>query len=94
MNLFKFIWKYWTSSIFRKNIHMLMLKIEYQDEFEKEFEEEVNKIRLKTLDTYKKRIDSLVYIRDHIHGGMPLSKLNELLNDIKEDYREIEKEIF
>jgi uncharacterized protein YeeX (DUF496 family) len=93
MNLFKFIWKYWTSSIFRKNIQSLMIKIEYQDEFEKQFQEEVEKIRQKTLETYKKRIDSLVYIKDYIDGGTPLSKINELINDFKQEYREIEKEL-
>jgi hypothetical protein len=94
VNLFKFIWKYWTSGVFRNNVHAIMIKIEYQDEFEKQFQEEVDNIRNKTLDTYKKRIDTLVYIRDHIHGGIALNKLNDLLNDLKEDYREIEKEIF
>ena len=94
MNLFKFIWRYWTSSTFRKNIGIILYRIENQEELEKHFHEEVEKIREETLTTCKKRIDSLVYIKDHVPGGMALSKINELINELKEDYRDVENEKF
>ena len=92
MNLFKFIWKYWTSSTFRKNVAVIVYRLENQEELEKHFHEEVEKIREETLETCKKRIDNLVYIKDHVPGGMALSKINELINELKEDYRDIENE--
>jgi uncharacterized protein YeeX (DUF496 family) len=92
MNLFKFIWKYWTSSIFRKNIAFMIYRFENREELDKQFNEELEEIKQKTLARCKRQIDDLVYIKDHIDGGMALSKINELINELKEDYREIEKE--
>ena len=94
MNLFKFIWRYWTSSTFRNNIGIILYRLENQEELTNQFNEELKKIREETLETCKKRIDNLVYIKDHVPGGMALSKINELINELKEDYRDIENEKF
>ena len=94
MNLFKFIWRYWTSYTFRKNVGIIIYRLENQEELEKHFHEEVEKIREETLETCKKRIDNLVYIKDYVPGGMALSKINELINELKEDYRDIENKKF
>lgn len=94
MNLFKFIWKYWTSSIFRKNIAFMIYRFENQEELDKQFKEELEVARQKILVRCKRQIDDLVYIKDHIDGGMPLSKINELINELKEDLRDIENETF
>ena len=93
MNLFKFIWKYWTNSTFRYNVSLIMHRIENAEEIDQKFKEELEEIRKKTLDLCKKRIDDLVYIKDDLHGEK-LTKVNDFINELKEDYREIEKEIF
>ena len=94
MNLVKFVWRYWTSSTFRNNIGIILYRLENQEELTNQFNEELKKIREETLETCKKRIDNLVYIKDHVPGGMALSKINELINELKEDYRDIENEKF
>jgi len=93
MNLFKFIWKYWTSSIFRKNIAFMIYRFENREELDKQFNEEIEEIRQKAIKRSKRQIDDMVYIKDHINGGMALSKINELINELKEDLREIEKDM-
>ena len=72
----------------------MIYRFENQEELDKQFKEELEVARQKILVRCKRQIDDLVYIKDHIDGGMPLSKINELINELKEDLRDIENETF
>lgn len=61
-----------------------------QDKIEEQYEEEMEKLKSETLKVYKGRIDSLVYIKDYVTHQEASVKINDLLNDLKAGYREIE----
>lgn len=90
MNLFKSIFFYLTNSRYRHAIQNVAYLMQNQNKFEQQYEEEMEKIKSETLKIYKERIDSLVYIKDYVTHQEAIKKINDLLNDLKMGYREIE----
>jgi hypothetical protein len=74
-------------------LHVIFL-VENGDELDNKLEEELQAWKDKYLLRYKKRIDLLSEVKSYT-DKLPLaasvsSKINDLMNDIKEEYREIE----
>jgi hypothetical protein len=74
-------------------LHVIFL-VENGDELDNKLQEELDLWKDKYLLRYKKRIDLLSEVKSYT-DKLPLaasvsSKINDLMNDIKEEYREIE----
>lgn len=92
MKLLKLIFKYLTNSVFRNSVNRMIALLENKngafDNIEKTFDEDKQYV----LNMLKKRIETLSTGVDHMKAinKTLASPLNDLLNELKEDYRRIE----
>jgi uncharacterized membrane-anchored protein YhcB (DUF1043 family) len=91
------LYLYFTNSEFREYIRYIILRLENKSIVREKIEEEIEKNRQDILDMLKKRVDRLQsavnLLRPVPQASVVISPLNELLNELKEDYREL-SEIF
>jgi hypothetical protein len=97
MNFFRMLYLYFTNSEFREYIRYIILRLENKSIVRDKIQEEIEKNRQDILDMLKKRVDRLQsavnLLRPVPQASVVISPLNELLNELKEDYREL-SEIF
>jgi uncharacterized membrane-anchored protein YhcB (DUF1043 family) len=91
------LYLYFTNSEFREYIRYIILRLENKSIVRDKIQEEIEKNRQDILDMLKKRVDRLQsavnLLRPVPQASVVISPLNELLNELKEDYREL-SEIF
>lgn len=94
LKIVKFIFKCLISKKYRDMVLHVIFLVENGDELDNKLQEELDLWKDKYLVRYKKRIDLLGEVKSYT-DKLPLaasvsSKINDLMNDIKEEYREIE----
>lgn len=94
LKITKFLFKCLTNKQYRDMVSHIIYMIENGDELDMKLQEELQVWKDKYLVRYKKRIDLLGEVKSYT-DKLPLaasvsSKINDLMNDLKEEYREIE----
>ena len=94
LKIIKFIFNCMTSRKYRDMVLHVVYLIENGDELDNKLQQELQLWKDKYLTRYKKRIDLLGEVKGYT-DKLPLaasvsSKINDLMNDLKEEYREIE----
>lgn len=93
MKFFRMLYLYFTNSEFREYIRYIILRLENKSIVREKIEEEIEKNRQDILDMLKKRVDRLQsavnLLRPVPQASVVISPLNELLNELNEDYREV-----
>lgn len=91
--MLKLIYKYLTDKNFRSYINYITQVADNENGIADKLNNELDEFKKNTLDRLKKRIDELSSAMDilkQIPSGEKLtSKLNFVLNELKEDYKEI-----
>ena len=94
MNILKLIFRYLTDVKFRKHMNSLVAVMENKNGIADELSDHLIRIKQETLARLKKRVDTLSGAIDHVRGvpgtSLLVKPLNDLLNELKEDYKEIE----
>lgn len=93
MTFFKMIYLYFINDVFRDYIKYLISKLQNKSAVKDKIQEEIEKSRQEALNTLKKRVDRLQsavnLLRPVPQASVAISPLNELLNELREDYREV-----
>lgn len=94
LKILEFISKCLISKKYRDMVLQVIFLVESGDELENKLQGELELWKDKYLLRYKKRIDLLGEVKSYT-DKLPLaasvsSKINDLMNDLKEEYREIE----
>ena len=93
MNIINLIIRYFTDKSFRIYIDSIMAIASNKNGIADKLDEELDEFKRKTGDMLKKRVDKLSDIvgkvRELPGGSMLVSPLNDLLNELKDDYTEI-----
>lgn len=93
MNIINLIIRYFTDKSFRIYIDSIMAIASNKNGIADKLDEELDEFKKKTGDMLKKRVDKLSDIvgklRELPGGSMLVSPLNDLLNELKDDYTEI-----
>lgn len=96
MTFFKLIYRYLTNSVFRSYMTYTLARIDNQDGINDRVDEVMNEFKNTTLAMLKTRINILSESVDKMkkipEGAQLVGPLNDLLNELKEDYREVESD--
>lgn len=94
MNILKIIYRYLTDSTFRKSMNRVIAIMENKNGLADDLNDQLTQLKNETLARLKNRVDTLSAAIDHIRGVpgtiILVKPLNDLLNELKEDYKEIE----
>ena len=94
MNILKIIYRYATDATFRKSMNRVIAIMENKNGLADDLNDQLTQLKDETLARLKKRVDTLSGAIDHIRGvpgtTILVKPLNDLLNELKEDYKEIE----
>lgn len=93
MTIIKIVIRYFTDSTFRQYMNYFMARMENKNGIRDKVDEELNKFKQETVEMLKKRVDKLQsainILKPVPHASVVISPLNDLLNELKEDYKEV-----
>lgn len=91
--MFKLVYKYLTNKNFRSYIDYIVQIAENKNGIADKLDNELDSFKKATIDRLKKRIDELSNVIDTLKqwpgGELVTGKLNFVLNELKQDYKEI-----
>ena len=97
MTLLKIVYKYLTNKAFRYYMFYVMMRLENKNGMKDKIDDEINKFKQETAEMLKKRVDKLQsavnILKPVPQASVVISPLNDLLNELKEDYREVSEMI-
>ena len=97
MTLLRIIYRYITDSSFRYYMIYFMARMENKNGIRDKIDEEMEKFKQETVEMLKKRVDKLQsainILKPVPQASVVVSPLNDLLNELKEDYKEVSEMI-
>ena len=91
--MFKLVYRYLTDRTFRSYIDYIVQIAENKNGIADKLDNELDSFKKATIDRLKKRIDELSSVIDTLKqwpgGELVNGKLNFVLNELKQDYKEI-----
>jgi predicted transcriptional regulator len=97
MTIFRIILKYIIDPTFRKYMIYFMARVENKNGIQDKIDEEVQKFKQETAEMLKKRVDKLQsainVLKPVPQASVVVSPLNDLLNELKQDFKEISEMI-
>lgn len=93
MTLFKIIYWYISDSTFRNYMFYFMARMENKNGVRDKIDEEIRNFKQETAEMLKRRVDKLQsainILKPVPQVSVVVSPLNDLLNELKEDYKEV-----
>jgi len=97
MTVLRIIIRYLTDKSFRHYMIYFMARIENKNGIRDKIDEELEKYKQETVEMLKKRVDKLQsainILKPVPQASVVVSPLNDLLNELKEDYKEVSEMI-
>ena len=97
MTLLRILYRYLTDPIFRSYMLYVIARLENRNGIKDKIDEEMQKFKQETAEMLKKRVDKLQsainILKPVPQASVVVSPLNDLLNELKQDFKEISEMI-
>jgi len=97
MTLLRILYRYLTDPIFRSYMLYVIARLENRNGIKDKIDEEMQKFKQETAEMLKKRVDKLQsainILKPVPQASIVVSPLNDLLNELKQDFKEISEMI-
>lgn len=97
MTLLRIIYRYLTDPMFRNYMLYIIARLENRNGIKDKIDEEMQKFKQETAEMLKKRVDKLQsainILKPVPQASVVVSPLNDLLNELKQDFKEISEMI-
>ena len=93
MTLLRILYRYFTDPTFRSYMLYIIARLENRNGIKDKIDEEMQKFKQDTAEMLKKRVDKLQsainILKPVPQASVVVSPLNDLLNELKQDFKEI-----
>lgn len=97
MTLLRILYRYLTDPIFRSYMLYVIARLENRNGIKDKIDEEMQKFKQETAEMLKKRVDKLQsainILKPVPQASVIISPLNDLLNELKQDFKEVSEMI-
>ena len=97
MTLLRILFRYLTDPVFRSYMIYVIARLENKNGIKDKIDEEMQKFKQETAEMLKKRVDKLQsainILKPVPQASVVVSPLNDLLNELKQDFKEISEMI-